>query len=325
MSKGIFTISLDFELYWGVRDKRTLTEYGPNILGVREAIPRMLELFAHYGLHATWATVGFLFFDGKEELIESLPSVLPKYSNRNLSPYLALEKLGKDEASDPYHFAPSLIHRIVEAPNQEIGTHTFSHYYCLENGQEGEAFRADLQSAVEVANRKFGIGLKSLVFPRNQFNSDYLQIAAEVGIRAYRGNECSWIYAAKNAKAETSARRILRLADSYVSLTGHNTYPIALASQPSIRNLPASRFLRPYSTWFRPLERFRLLRILSDLSYAARTGRVFHLWWHPHNFGRHLDENLFFLRAISEHFARLRDSHGFKSRSMGGMAEELSQ
>jgi hypothetical protein len=32
---GAFVISLDFELFWGVRDKRTISGYGPNILGVR--------------------------------------------------------------------------------------------------------------------------------------------------------------------------------------------------------------------------------------------------------------------------------------------------
>src|SRR5690606_22033940 len=34
---GIFTISLDFELFWGVHDKRSLKGYGRNILGARDA------------------------------------------------------------------------------------------------------------------------------------------------------------------------------------------------------------------------------------------------------------------------------------------------
>jgi GAF domain-containing protein len=43
---GIFTISLDFELYWGVRDKVDLEAYRGSLLGAREAIPRLLDLFA---------------------------------------------------------------------------------------------------------------------------------------------------------------------------------------------------------------------------------------------------------------------------------------
>lgn len=38
---GTFVISLDFELMWGVRDVQTKAGYGPNILGVRQAIPAM--------------------------------------------------------------------------------------------------------------------------------------------------------------------------------------------------------------------------------------------------------------------------------------------
>lgn len=48
-----------------MRDKTSLEAYKANLLGARHIIPRLLELFAHYGVRATWATVGFLFFDEK--------------------------------------------------------------------------------------------------------------------------------------------------------------------------------------------------------------------------------------------------------------------
>ena len=56
--KGLFIISLDFELLWGVRDKRTKETYGQNILGVQEVIPQLLDLFDKYDITATFATVG---------------------------------------------------------------------------------------------------------------------------------------------------------------------------------------------------------------------------------------------------------------------------
>lgn len=74
---GTLAISLDFELFWGVHDKRTLRDYGRNILGAREAIPRMLEVFERYGVHCTWAIVGLLLFDDKEELLQYLPEARP--------------------------------------------------------------------------------------------------------------------------------------------------------------------------------------------------------------------------------------------------------
>jgi hypothetical protein len=45
MNTGAFTISIDFELYWGVRDTRSLDAYREHLDGVRQAIPRMLGLF----------------------------------------------------------------------------------------------------------------------------------------------------------------------------------------------------------------------------------------------------------------------------------------
>ena len=36
---GVFVVSLDFELYWGMRDKVPLAAYRDRLLGVRDAIP----------------------------------------------------------------------------------------------------------------------------------------------------------------------------------------------------------------------------------------------------------------------------------------------
>src|ERR1700679_3073446 len=107
MSNSALVISLDFELFWGVRDVVGLDAYRDNLLGVRQAIPALLRLFAEREIHATWATVGFLFCRAKQELMATLPHRLPAYSDRSLSPY-DLTDVGQDEARDPFHFAPSL-------------------------------------------------------------------------------------------------------------------------------------------------------------------------------------------------------------------------
>ena len=87
MSKGIFTISLDFELFWGVRDHRTLENYGSNISNVHQVVPRLLALFEKYDVHCTWATVGFLFFNDKKEMLPYLPSSRPGYLQKEYDPY----------------------------------------------------------------------------------------------------------------------------------------------------------------------------------------------------------------------------------------------
>ena len=46
-----------------------------SLLGARDAVPRMLELFAPRDIRATWATVGFLFCETKDGGQRSLVSV----------------------------------------------------------------------------------------------------------------------------------------------------------------------------------------------------------------------------------------------------------
>ena len=108
---GRFVISLDFELMWGVRDHRTVANYGDAVLGGRRAIPQMLKLFEQYEVHATWATVGLLFASNREEMHRFAPSVVPQYQDAELSPYPVLDQIGEDEASDPYHFGRTALSR----------------------------------------------------------------------------------------------------------------------------------------------------------------------------------------------------------------------
>src|SRR6476659_10094098 len=90
-----FVVSLDFELMWGVRETRTTESYGPNILGARAVIPRLLELFLRHRVHATWATVGMVLFEHKRDLLEALPDTRPTYDDPGLDPYAGLSTIGE--------------------------------------------------------------------------------------------------------------------------------------------------------------------------------------------------------------------------------------
>ncbi|MNC19345.1 Polysaccharide deacetylase [compost metagenome] len=314
MPDGIFTVSLDFELYWGVRDKRSIEQYRRNLLGVRQAVPAMLGVFREHDVHATWAAVGFLFFDSRENLTQNLPRFLPSYAQNVLSPYPYIQSSDCLEAA--YHFAPDLLDMIAACAGQEIGTHTFSHYYCLEQGQTLEQFAADISAAVATARAR-GLPTTSIVFPRNQWNPSYLATLNQFGIRCYRGNEQSWIYQASADAQETRLQRALRLLDAYLNLSGHNTYQLAECMREPPFNLPASRFLRPYSKHLARFEWLRLRRIKAAMNDAAINGKLFHLWWHPHNFGTNTAQNIHFLTRIAEHYRDLNSRYGMRSLNMG--------
>lgn len=320
---GIFTVSLDLELYWGVRDKRSIQDYEDNLRGERQAIREMLELFDAHGVHATWATLGFIFFAGVEELRQRLPRDTPAYRNAALSPYPYIDEhpWGED---DEYHFAPEVIDLIRQYPGQEIGTHTFSHYYCLEPGQTAEAFKADLAAAIDVARAR-GIETRSLVFPRNQGNPDYLPVLEELGIHCYRGNEHAPFYTPRNQEQQNPLVRGLRLLDAYVNVTGYNTYSFEECAQSRPFNIPSSRFLRPYSPSVAWLDGLRLHRIKRAMRHAAIHNRLFHLWWHPHNFGAHVAENQRFLDRILDYYVELQQRYGMQSLNMGEISSLLER
>lgn len=313
--KGAIIISLDFELNWGVHDVFSIDQYEENLLGARKAVVEMLDLFQRFDIQATWATVGMLYYDNKEALLKELPTMLPSYTKQKFSPYEKLNDIGENEAQDPFHFGRSLLNKIRQYPGQEIASHTFSHYYCLEDGQTAEQFEADLLASIKV-NKEFGYEVKSLVFPRNQLNSAYLDICKKHGIESYRGNEKSWIYKESKFHREGLLKKVVRFVDSYVNLTGHNTYCLHDISKEPIVNLPSSQFLRPYDEKLKRFERLRLRRIKKGMIHAAKNSEVYHLWWHPHNFGKDIEVNMLFLKEILELVVALDEKYGFESLTM---------
>lgn len=325
-NKATFIISLDFELHWGGFEKWPLADYRQYFLNTRQVIPQMLRLFHEHEIHVTWASVGMLFHSNRESLLKNSPQLRPSYKVRELSAYDFIERhgIGISEEEDPFHFAGSIIHEINKTPFQELASHTFAHYYCNEEGQTIDQFRADLraaQNAVAFYHKK----LRSLVFPRNQFNEEYLKVCFEEGFIAVRDNPRDWFWNIQSTQQESMWKRLNRGVDAYWPVGKKNTY-----TQDSIQVreglpicIPASRLLRPY----RPSELFlnamKINRVNSEMERAALKNEVYHLWWHPHNFGNFPEESMKGLERIVESFVRCRERFGMESLSMGEVGERL--
>jgi peptidoglycan/xylan/chitin deacetylase (PgdA/CDA1 family) len=310
---GNFVVSLDYELIWGVRDHATRETYGPNVLGGRKAIPAILELFQRHGIRATWATVGALLCESKDELL-----VRAERAAASGARVPHLDDIGPDERRDPYYFGASLARLIASCEGQEIGTHTFSHRHALEPGETVQAFSVDVSTAISQL-KEWGITCRSIVFPRNQYGAAQLEACRALGLSHFRGNEASWFYAPAPGRAQTKARRLCRLADSYLDLSGPNvSHPREGNCQ--LINVASSRFLRPFHRRLAPLESLRFKRIESAMETAALSGGTFHLWWHPENFGANFSENMAILSRVVDAFRRLRDQHGMQSKAMHEIA-----
>lgn len=324
-NNGHLVLSLDFELFWGIFDVRSLDSYKQNLENVKIVIPRLLELCDAYNAKLSFATVGLLFAKTKDDILNSAPNLKPTYTNPNFSPYRYIDTIGEIEEEDPYHYANSLIKIISKNGNHEIASHSFSHYFTNEEGQNKEQFEEDLKANIKIAKQN-EIQIKSFVFPRNQINNDYLPICTKLGMLSYRGTEKHWIYDTKNTrKLGSPLCRIMRLLDSYINITGHNTYCInTINKNKSIINIPSSKFLRPFNKKLSFLETTKVTRINKSMSYAAKHNEVFHLWWHPHNFGNNIDDNFKVLECILKHYQKLNKEHSFKSITMKALASQVN-
>ena len=347
---GSFTISLDFELYWGMRDKVTLDAYRENLLGVWSAVPKMLSLFEQEQIHVTWATVGFLWYKDVASLTAAYPEVIPVYEDRHLCPYHYLESIRQEasasaspngsfvnnvfsglkppvpgrvledesDAVNKMHFAKKLIEQIKNIPFQEIATHTFSHYYTREPVISAEAFEADLKQAIAIGHQN-DVEMHSLVFPRNQIDKASLIQLKNVGIKTYRGNPEHWAYREGEIE-KTFLQRVYRFIDIYINLSGsHITVP--KVDKQELIELKSSIFMRAYSKKFKFLEGLKLLRVKNAMTEAAQKGENFHLWWHPHNFGINQEENMANLEEILQHFSDLKQEYGMVSLTMQELGE----
>lgn len=314
VSQSAFVISLDFEQHWGVYDHSSVDAYRTKLDGARRAIPEILERFEAKGIHASWATVGLLLCEGREDALAQYPKH-PGYRELGVRIEDVISRSGESETDDPYHYALSLAQRIASVPGQEIATHTFSHYYCLEDGPSAQDFENDLEAARNVASRH-GIDLNAIVFPRNQYTPAHLAACRRQGIKAFRGNPTAKPYLPRSAADTTRLTRLTRLLDAYVEVVPTDELLSYPSKEEGLVNVPASRFLRPVSRSNRLFSRLRLRRIRSEMTRAAREGADYHLWWHPHNFGTYTEDNLALLDAIVEHYQELRKRHGMASMTI---------
>ncbi|MBA3901624.1 MAG: polysaccharide deacetylase family protein [Bacteroidetes bacterium] len=315
MKAPIFTVSLDFELHWGRFDKYSLENCRAYYHKTREVIPKILELFEKHRIHATWATVGMLFAENVEEWESYQPKLKPNYKKEKISAYNWLSE--QNNADYSCLFAPDLIQRILQTPYQEVGSHTFSHYYTCEAGQTSAQFRDDLKSAKKIAKDKFDLDLASLVFPRNQYNKQALDIVADEGFTVFRSNPNDWYW--ENTHSENLLKKMFRTGDALIPIGSKSSY--LLPNQGAkLLPLPASRLFRPF-IGNNTLIRVRINRIKSEMTVAAKNGEVYHLWWHPHNFGLYPKENLYFLEEIFIHFSELKEQFGMRSLNMKGSCE----
>lgn len=300
--RGIFTLSLDFELIWG-----TLDLFGPGPFAracriEREVvIDRLLELLTEFEVPATWCILGHLFLDGCSATAEKKHSAIERPHHAWHPADWFADDPGGDERSAPNFFGRSLVQRIRNCTvEQEIGSHSFSHVIFGDQGCTAATADSELAECVRLA-RELGIELRSFAFPRNSVG--HLGSLKQHGFAYYRGPEPNWYEA---PRWPLPVQRLGRLAAVLRAAAPPLVEPVR--DELGLWNIPGSAMYFPMhgGRRFLPLS-WRIKRMIKGLDGAARERRIFHFWFHPTNLADETESMFAGLRAIFSHARQLRE------------------
>jgi len=266
---GTFILSLDKELVWGSLDHTPAEAWSRRYPDARGVTRELLALLDEVGVPATWAVVGHLFLDRcqRGQNGRAHADIVPPRPD-----WFAADPCS-DAASAPLFYAPDLVDAIGSArAGHEIASHSFSHAVYGDCSRAAAA--SDLRAAVAAARAR-GIQLQSFVFPRNV--EGHHDVLAENGFIAYRGEEPH-----AYRRLPRPARRIAHFADHALAAAA----PVVAPSQrlPGLWNIPGSMMFFPRGgpRDLIPFEA-RVRKAKRTLDAAVRTGKMFHLWFHPEN------------------------------------------
>ena len=313
-TRGVFTLSLDFELIWG-----TLDLFGPQAfrrvceIERQLVIDRLLSLLEEMELSATWCILGHLFLDScrREGGVAHAEIHRPRHAWVQ-GDWFAQDPC-RDERSDPSFYGRSLVEKIraCRAP-QEIGSHSFSHVIFGDSGCSPETAESELKACVRVA-KDMGIAPTSFAFPRNRVG--HLDLLPRHGFRCYRGPG-RWY---ERSATPGALERLAHLAD----VLGAVRPPVVLPEHAGqgLWNIPGSMIYFPMHGLRRHIPvSLRVRRARRGLAAAVEHRKVFHLWFHPTNLADEPERMFAGLREIFGEVSRLRRTGQLEVLTMGQLA-----
>lgn len=305
-----FVLSIDTELAWGTRGDAF---YRADYERTRDVIGRLLTLLAMYEIPATWAVVGHLFLDScirdKNGVLH--PTIVRPEGWTGTNDWFSMDP-GTSRLHDPIWYGDDVVDMIKAcAYPQEIGSHSFAHFYA--DACSRESFASDTAEAVRVS-REAEVTPVAYVFPQNRVN--HVDVLREQGFTCYRGRDENWY-----SGLPKLLKKVAHMIDDYC-------IPTAPAVRPRIDsglvNIPGSWFYGHARGWAKYVPvGMRIKKAKAGLRAAIKTGGVFHLWFHPFNLASDPEGLLRGLEEIFKEVAALREAGALETRSMGALAERV--
>jgi peptidoglycan/xylan/chitin deacetylase (PgdA/CDA1 family) len=319
VEKGVFTLSLDFELIWG-----TLDLFGPDRFQAaceferRVVIDRLLELLAEFEVPATWLVLGHLLLDScrREGTVPHPEIHRPRHSWVE-GDWFAHDPCA-DEQSHPTFYGRTLVEKIRACPvPQEIGSHSFSHVIFGDPGCSRDTADSELAASAGLA-AAIGLKPRSFAFPRNSVG--HLDLLTRHGLRGYRGPGPRWY---ERRVRSWGLDRIAHLAEVLAAVRPPVVTPEW--TEHGLWSIPGSMIYFPMHGRRRhiPLS-VRVRRAHKGLRAAVQHRKLFHLWFHPTNLADEPDRMFAGLRDVLARARALADSGQLDILPMAEVAERAT-
>ncbi len=305
--KGTFTISLDTELAWGWIDSPKRKLYDPLFRSARENVDRLLELFDKYNIPATWAVVGKMIdYEGASESHD-------RFQVSDFYPGLDSRSLYSNSDLHNEHFSLLLFPEVIDKIRNsraahEIGAHSYSHIVFTSVSEEHrEIIDKDLSRMV-TSLKAYGISPDSFVFPRNKVG--HLDLLKSYGFKRYRDKDpildhkTSILDKLLNnliqilpispqvGKAEYDANGLIKIPGGLLFRQTH----LGLK-----KNIPIS---------------LTTAKAIMGLKSAYKKNGIFHLWFHPFNFGTNTEKHFKAFEKVLSKASTLRAQDKLEIKTM---------
>jgi len=293
-------LTLDTELLWSLNSKRHLRLFKKKQNKAMDVIPSILKMLEDKKVSATWAMVGHLFFERKEDVAYS--SEINEYTHYERE----TESFSSHFNESLYH-SPSSIEKILDSNvYQEIGYHSYSHPIFTQISKKEAEKEIKLSKKIE---KKWDIKLKSFVFPKDQVN--YLNLLKRYDFKIFRSPP---IFEDNNPN---------RISQGLGNFFPKSVFPFRMNGLWSVNTsmiyfdpkIPFIPIRFPYTSL--PSARFGLKR-------AIKRREIFHLFFHPWNMIIH-DDFERNLRKFLEYVSKMRESTEMKIITMGQLADSLEK
>jgi len=270
MDTGTFIFSLDCEGKWGMADA---LENGSlpwcTTAGLTSVYRKLVDLFDRFDVPATWAFVAA--FVHREDELRDCSYLVEEPLLWRAGDWTAGFRAAIRSGDTDGWLCPAALECVASSGRHEIASHGFSHVPLAEHLIEAPVFDQEMAELSRFWSRR-GMRPETFVFPRNL--PGYLERLARAGFDAYRPPAAS-------ERRRDRIARFARLAGEFnifekAQSHGQSGTPGVLPPAVLLNHRAGGRRFVPMKI---TVERVR--RLLDD---AIATGRVVHLYSHPHNF-----------------------------------------